>query len=407
MQSKKVVWLLNHYVQEPSGSGATRHFSLARHALDNGVQIVLIGASVEHLTGRQRLSDHEDFRVEQHEGVTFLWVRTRSYSGKESGRMLNMLDYTYRVLKAETTRKLPAPDLIIGSSVHPFAAFAGERLARRLRVPFVFEVRDLWPETLIQMGRIKRSSLMARVMRWLESYLCRRARKIITLLPNAGEYIEGLGVARQKTVWISNGVDLDRFPYHVPEHRQTLSFLYLGAHGQANGLDSVIKAIARVQHDDPGCPVKFRFVGDGPLKPALMRLAGELGVAERVRFEPPVPKNAIPALVTEADAFIVNVRNLPLYRYGISMNKLFDYLAAGRPTVFAGSSVNNPVAEAGAGCSVPADDVEGMADAIERIVAMSYPERLAMGERGREYVQQHFSYRQLAKSLCDELLPLM
>lgn len=403
----KTVWLLNHYALEPSGSGGTRHFSLARHAQRHGLRIIIIAASVEYLSGRQRLGANEHHRIEQHEGVTFLWVRTTPYVGNGPGRIRNMLEYSFRVLQRATTHDLPPPDLLIGSSVHPLAVLAARQLAKRFAVPFVFEVRDLWPETLIQMGRITRTSPSARMLRMLEKYLYRKAAKIITLLPLAHEYIAPIGIPEEKITWISNGVDLDGFAYRPPAQLSTLTFMYTGAHGEANGLEMIIRAVGQVNKADKARPIQFRFIGNGPIKPKLIELSKQLGVSDIITFEPPVTKHQIPQLVTEADAFIVNLRDLPLYRYGISLNKLFDYLAAGRPIVFAGSPANNPVRDAQAGVTVAADDAEAMAQAILRVAAMPFEERVAMGKRGRSYVEAEFSYAALAQRLCNELLPLM
>lgn len=403
----RVVWLFNHYALEPTASGGTRHYSLAKHALAHGLRVAVIAASTEYLTGRQRLADDEPQRLEEFDGVPFLWVHTPSYRGNAAGRMRNMLAYSLRVLRPRTLRELPKPDLVVGSSVHPFAALAAQRIAARYAVPFVFEVRDLWPETLIQMGRIERDGVMARVMRALERHLYNKADKIITLLPRAGDYIVPLGVAEDKITWISNGVDLDSFPYRSPVPRDDITFMYLGAHGQANGLTSVINAIARARRAAPALPIRFRFIGDGPLKAELIALSERLDVRDVVAFENPVGKHQIPALTATADAFLVNLRDLPLYRYGISLNKLFDYLAAGRPILFAGSPANNPVRDAGAGLTVAADDVEAIADAIVRIAEMPFDERVAMGSRGRQYVEAHFSYQVLGRRFSEILLSLM
>ena len=169
----KTVWLLNHYAAEPTGSGGTRHYGLAKYAARHGLRVFLIAASVEHFSGRQRLRPRETERLEEIQGVPFLWVRTSRYSGNGLARIRNMLQYGIRVLLRSTTRELPPPDVIVGSSVHPLAALAGHILARRYRVPFVFEIRDLWPETLIQMGRIRRNGPVAAALRLVESRLCR------------------------------------------------------------------------------------------------------------------------------------------------------------------------------------------------------------------------------------------
>lgn len=316
----KQVWLLNHYAQEPGGAGGTRHFHLAEHLKAYGWQATVIAASVDHGTGRQRLAVEETTRLDAIKGVPFLWVSTPTYAGNGGGRVKNMLAYTFRVLLKSTTSSLSKPDVVVGSSVHPFAAVAGAWLARRHRVPFVFEVRDLWPQTLVELGRLKDTSVMTRVLRWLELWLYRRADKIVVLLPKAVDYIAPLGIATDKVVWIPNGVELEGYAKPVPPaERDVFTLMYFGAHGQANGLDCVLDAMAELSTRPGMQHVRLRLIGDGLLKPTLMAQAKKLNLSN-VLFEDPVPKAQIPHLASEADAFVISVKDLPqLYRYGISM----------------------------------------------------------------------------------------
>lgn len=395
----KQVWIVNHYAQEPGGPGGTRHHALARHLEAYGWQASIIAGSNELNTGRQRLARGEPHRRETREGVSFCWLRTAEHASLP-GRLIGMLGFTLRVVTSPCLRDLPPPDVVIGSSVHPFAAWAGLRLARRYRVPFIFEVRDLWPQTLVDMGAAREGSLAVRMLRWLERHLYRAAARIVVLMPRADDYIVRLGIPRDRVVWIPNGVDLSGPEPPPPQLHAAFTLMYFGAHGQANGLDNILAAMAQLRELDLVRPVRLRLIGDGPLKPRLVEQARRLGL-ENVVFEPSVPKAAIAGLAAEADAFIVNLVDLPIYRYGISLNKLFDYLAAGRPIVFAGASANDPVAEARAGLSVPPGDPGALAGAIARLVALPEAERAEMGRNAHAYVQTHHDFRVLARRLAD------
>lgn len=402
----KQVWILNHYAQEPGGAGGTRHFHLAEHLLTYGWQSTVIAASVDHATGRQRLDPHEALRHETIRGVPFLWVRTPAYAGNGGGRMRNMLAYTWRVLQRRSLAALPRPDVIIGSSVHPFAAMAGALLARRHRVPFVFEVRDLWPQTLVDMGRLRDDAAITWVLRRLELWLYRRAARTVAVLPRAWEYIVPLGIAGERVVWIPNGVDLSLFPRTAPAlelAEKVFTLMYFGAHGQANGLDTLLDAMELLQRSGKAERIRLRMIGDGPLKPTLMAHAAERGL-HNISFEPQVAKSRIPELAAQADAFVITVLDLPgLYRFGISMNKLFDYLAAGRPIVMASGAANNPVAEAQAGLTVPPGHPQALAEAILQMAAMPLAERQRMGAAGREHVERHYGFGRLAERLAGVL----
>lgn len=401
----KNVWILNHYAQEPGGSGGTRHFHLAEHLRAYGWHATVIAASVEHQSGHQRLAPGEKQRCDYFNGVPFLWVRTPEYQGSGGGRMRNMLAYTWTVLQPSTTAKLPRPDVVIGSSVHPFAAVAGALLASRFKVPFIFEVRDLWPQTLVDMGRLQETSFITWTLRKLERWLYRRAERTVVLLPRAWEYITPLGILKEHVIWIPNGVDLSLFPRSPVTNtvNDRFTLMYFGAHGQANGLDNVLCAMHYVQ-EQPNCRhIHLRMIGDGPLKSSLVAQATEMGLTN-VSFESPVAKSQIPALAAQADAFVIAVLNLPeLYRYGISMNKLFDYLAAERPILIASDAANNPVEDAQSGLTVPPGQPQALAEAIIIIANTPLPERQRMGRAGREYVEHNHGFEQLALRLAQTL----
>ena len=392
----KNVWILNHYAQEPGGAGGTRHYSLARHLLKHGWRSSVIAASVELNTGRQRLSDGERTRISDFDGIPFLWVRTPQYEGNGGGRMGNMLTYAARVLLPGVTKGLERPDVIVGSSVHPFAAWSGAILARRLRVPFVFEVRDLWPQTLVDLGRLREQSLITQVLRKLEKWLYDRADRIVVLLPQADEYIVPLGVPKRKIVWIPNGVELEGYPEPTqPLIHDDFTLMYFGAHGQANGLDCVLRAMAQLQGRPDMSHVRLRMIGDGPLKPSLLKLAEELQL-RNVEFAGPVPKREIPSVAAEADAFVFNLIDAPVFKYGISSNKLFDFLAGARPVIFCCKSSNNPVADAHAGITVLPGDPLALSQAIATLATMPAGERNEMGRAGRAYVERNHSFDSLA-----------
>jgi glycosyltransferase involved in cell wall biosynthesis len=172
--------------------------------------------------------------------------------------------------------------------------------------------------------------------------------------------------------------------------------MYFGAHGQANSLETLLSAMAIVQAHPDGAGVRVRLIGDGPLKPSLRALTAELGLRS-VAFEDPVASCEIPRLASEADAFVLTVLNRPeLYRYGVSMNKLFDYMAAGRPIIVAIEAANNPVAEAGAGITVRPEDPRHLAEGILGLARMSLAERARCGENARRFLAERHDYPVLA-----------
>jgi glycosyltransferase involved in cell wall biosynthesis len=398
----KTVWIVNHYAQSPGGVGGTRHYQLAQALPQYGWNACILAASTELNTGRQRLDPGQRYRLDVVDRVPFLWLLAPSYKGNGFGRIRNMLAFTACLLNPAPLRLLPKPDLIIGSSVHPFAVWSAYRLARRYHCPFVFEVRDLWPQTLIDFGLLKQRGIPARLLRGLEAFLYRRSSAIITLLPFAYRYIQRFGIERERIHWIPNGVDLYKWPFQdlsSPRSQGELQLMYFGAFGQANGLEALLQAINELSKRADSPRVMLRLIGDGPMKPMLASMASELGLSN-VTFEDPVPKEEIPHLASKADAFCFCLIDSPVFEYGISSNKLFDYMSASRPVIFSCGSVNNPVREAGAGISVPPGDSSALADAIVSMAQLHPQERKRMGRAGRNYVERMHDSRILAGNLA-------
>lgn len=399
------LWLVNHYATTPAQAGRTRHFSLARELARRGHEVTVVAASFDHVMRRQLFAEPgKTWKSGTFNGVSFVWLLTPPYSGNTPARIWNMVVFAWRLWEGTGLRRAARPDVVIGSNPHLFAALAAERLAAGLRVPFVFEVRDLWPQSFVDLGILGRNHPMVRVFGWIERWLYRKAKRIISLLPGAAGHIAKRGADARMIAWIPNGVDLSMVPPPVPpEHDGVFTVIYAGAHGPPNALDSVLDAARMLQDEGFGRRVRFRMVGQGVEKERLCRRVRSENL-RIVQFQEPVPKSQVFRLLQEADAFIVTLRRSCLYRHGMSLGKLYDYLAAARPVVFGVDSMNDPIAEAGAGISVPPEDARAMADAIKKLVAMSPGERWGMGLRGRRYVERHHDYSVLAGKLEEVLL---
>ncbi|MEB8430944.1 glycosyltransferase family 4 protein [Cocleimonas sp. KMM 6892] len=401
-ESNKVVWLLNHYAQEPGSSGGTRHYGLAKHMETMGWDMKIIAASVDHFTGDQRITNRESHATNIIDGVSFTWLKTPKYEGSGVFRILNILCYSFRAYFGRWKKNISPPDVIIGSSVHPFAAIAAAFLAKKHSVPFIFEVRDLWPETLIAMGRWSEHSIKTKIFRIIEKWLYMNADKIITLLPYANEYIESLGVPRNKISWISNGAEISSPPSSLNQ-KDTFTLMYFGSHGPANSLDTILEAMSILQVDKSMSHVSLRLIGDGASKASLIQTSIHLNLTN-VFFEKSVTKEEIPKLAEEADAFVIPIGNRPeLYRYGISPNKIFDYLSAARPIVIASNAANNPIEDANAGLTTEPDNPEKLAQSIKKLVNTPFEIRVQMGSNGRKHVEDNYSYEKLAQKMVSTL----
>ena len=408
------VWIVNHYASAPDRPAGSRHFDLARNLSARGHRVTVFAAGFNHETGREeRLTRGRLYRSERFGGVEFVWLRTLPYRGNTWRRRLNMLSFLAAFLVVQTRWR--RPDVIVGSTVHPFAAFGGWLVARLRDARFVFEIRDLWPQTLVDLGALRVGSPGERLLRYLEAFLVLRASVVITLLPGMRDYLAERRLPSDHVVYIPNGVDLAAFdaqteagagaPETVRRGLEEIRRLseegrfvigYVGAFGRVNRLDVVVRAAAIADQHAPG-RVGVVLIGDGPERAHLERLAEAVPA---VAIGPAVPKRLVPAILRALGGTVVHATATPVYRYGISFNKLFEYMAAARPVVFACESAYDPVAATGAGITVPPDDPESLARAFLDLAGATAEARAAMGAAGRAYVTREHNIEHLAEAFA-------
>lgn len=395
-------------------AGGTRHYDLSRELVKKGLDVTIFASGFDHSTKRYiKISSEEKRKIETYNGVRFVWLNTYPYFGNNWRRVINMISYGINVLTA--CKGLQTPDVIIGSSMHPIAALAGWWLSNSYKAKFIFEVRDLWPQTAIDMGAMRPTSIIAKLLYAWEKFMFKKADKIIVLLPNAKEYIQNRGVDLSKIVWIPNGVDLERFdalaqldppcevaktfePYH-----EKFKIVYLGSHGIPNGLDVIIDAAAIIEREIPN--IQFMFIGEGTEKKRLISKANTLSL-QNIAFCNAISKQTVPSVLRLADCLIVSIPNFDIYKYGVSLNKLFDYCASGKPIILAGNPVNNIVKEANAGIAVETSNPEALANAIINMFQMSEKDRQQLGENGRLYIEKYHTSAILGEKLFKTLQDL-
>jgi glycosyltransferase involved in cell wall biosynthesis len=397
----KSIWFFNHYAITPDLPGGTRHYDFGRELVKRGYNVTIFASSFHYsLLKEIKNYNNQNYIIEDYDGIKFVWIKTFPYHRNDWRRVINMLSYSIRAYKVAQKIDIEKPDIIIGSSVHLFAVFIAYLLSKKYKTPFIMEVRDLWPQTLIDMGVSKWHPFVI-LLGLLERFLYKRADKIIVLLPKANEYIEKLGISSEKIVWIPNGVDLERFDKDMvynDQEKDESNFIvtYTGAIGKANNLDIVIDAAKIIKENYHN--IKFLFVGDGPEKGNLIELIEKENLSN-VEFKGPIPKNKIVEIFIKSDVLFFHLQDAPVFKYGISSNKLFDYLASGKPIIFSSNAVNNPVKEANAGVTVPPDNPKMLADAIIKLYKLSPEERRKMGMNGRKYVEKYHSIPVLVERL--------
>lgn len=380
-------------------AGGTRHFEIARYLVKEGHRVSIIASPVSYISGRargERIAWQDVVEVQP--GLTI--HRTYTYPALHRSfvhRVFSFLSFMASSMWAGLG--IHKVDLVWGTSPPIFQGATAWLLARLKGVPFVFEVRDLWPAFAIGVGVLRNKTLIALSL-WLEKFLYTHADQLVVNSPGFVEHIKARGAGSVEI--IPNGADPEMFDPAADgkafrqEHNLEGCFIaiYAGAHGMSNDLGVVLEA-ARLLQDQP--KIKVILVGDGKEKQRLQTEADAMGL-ENVLFLPPFAKEAMAEVLAAADVCIAILKPIAWYKTTYP-NKVFDYMAAGRPVVLAIDGVIRQVVDdAGAGVFTPPGDPQAMALAIEKLAGN--PSALKkMGAAGRAYVEKHFNRAVLAQQL--------
>lgn len=392
------IWIVNHYAPPPGSiGGPTRHFGLSRALRDRGHDVTIIASVFDHYSRTDhRPRADRGWIADDIDGISYVWVSTPPYHSMAK-RAAGMVVFGLAAARAGTALEASDPDVVIGSSPHLLAAVAAKRIAARRKAPFIMEVRDLWPETLVELGEISARHPAVVGLRRIERHLYRTADEVVTVLPGATPYLLSHGVPASRLHVIPNGVSIsDRVgDRHGSSTGATFTAVYAGTMGLANGLDLAIDA-ARILEERGRTDIRIRLVGAGPERD---RLAGRAVSLPNITVEPPVPAEEVPAILREADAGLLVLRDSPLFRWGISPTKLFDYMAASIPVITSVRAPSDIVSDIGAGMRAEPGDSVSLATTLERMTDLSADDRRAMGARGRVYVENNHSFEALAARL--------
>ena len=398
------ILLINHY------AGSTRHgmefrpFYLAREWVRAGHCVQIVAASFSHIRAIQ--PELNDFVLdEQIEGIDYRWYATPSYQGNGAGRVKNMLAFMRaRWRDGPRLARVFKPDVVIASSTYPMDIWPARRIAKLANARLVYEVHDLWPLSPMELGRMSRWHPFIMWVQMAEDYAYRHADKVVSILPKAKEYMCSRGMAPQKFVYVPNGVDEEEWaqPADLPQEvKASLDALrtkglplvgYAGTHGLGNALDGLLDAASHLKGK-----AEVVMVGTGPDRETLQARVANEGLSN-VTMLPAIPKQSVPRFLDDVDIAYIGWHPNPLYRFGISPNKLMDYMMAGKPVVHSVSAGNDPVAEAGCGFTVSPGDAAAVAEAILKLAAMSEAQRKLLGLAGRAFILKNQTYPFLAAS---------
>lgn len=393
----ETVWYISKYVALPMARAVgTRGFMLMREMARKGHNAVIITSDSNHLVeapffeGSQMTMDVD--------GVQVTWLRTLKYnSAKSMGRIASWFDFEWRLWRMPKDA-MPRPDAVIISSLSLLTIFNGMLLRRRYGCRLVFEVRDIWPLTIVETGKFSPRNPFVWVLAQIEKLAYRHADEVVGTMPNLGEHVaEVLGYSRPAAC-IPMGVDDELlqppeplpadYEAHFPDNKFIVC--HAGTIGIDNALETIVAA-ARVLRDRTD--IHFMIVGRGGQK---ARFEAECADLPNVSFPPAVPRNVVQSVLRRCDLLYFSVHVSKVWKFGQSLNKVVDYMLACKPIVASYTGFPSMIDEAQSGSFVPAGDADALSREIVRYAEMSADERATIGQNGRRWLLANRRYENLA-----------
>lgn len=394
---------ISKYAVLPEFGAPTRQYFLSKYMSAAGHEVKLIGSrsipeKVPAFKGLYRSVKQGNLEM-----VTMQGPQVKL--GFSYKRLWSWLVFEWNLFRYFKHLKEFKPDVVLVSSLSILTFIYGVYVKRKLKIPLVLEIRDIYPLTLVEVGSYSPSHPLVKIIGWIEKYGYKNADLILSTLPNASEHIESVLGRKVNFKWIPMGIDPDYFGISTTDPAQefvpepgVFKIGYAGTIGLANALEVLFETA--IDFEDKYPDIKFILTGDGPLKTEYVQKYGHL---KNIEFRDPVTKKGLQPLLTQMNLLIHTYLNQPIYKFGVSPNKWIDYMLSARPILIALAGQTCIVGDAGCGIFVQPENKEALKEGILEFYKKSNEELYEMGKKGREYLFNNLTYPSLATVLSQQL----
>lgn len=399
------IWIFNEYAGTPYHGMTFRHYYIAKELVKLGHKVTIFTSSFSHYKLTQHIQTKQSFTRQNIDGIDFVWVKMPPYKAPKSfGRIRNWFLFALKLFFLPVL-KLEKPDAILVSSLPLHPILPAKYLANKYQAKLIFEVRDIWPLSAMELGGYSPRNPFIKHLQWLEDFAYKNSDAVVSVLANAYEHMQTRGLSKEKFHYIPNGVAVDSLRNTQDLDAKTLSEIpkgkfiigYAGTFGVANALDSFIRAAQILQENDA---LAFVLVGGGKEKEKLLALAKD---CKNISFVDSVQKDQVQSLLHCFDVCYIGWKNESIYNYGISANKLFDYMYCAKPILHSFNGKKDIVELSMSGVSVLAENPQEIANGVLKLYSMTQEERDQMGQNALKYVVENHDYKNLAKRLLKVL----
>lgn len=404
---------INHYAGSPKYGMEYRPYYMSKEWCKLGHNVTILASSYSHVRNLQ--PDVTKVKtLENIDGIKYIWYKTPSYSSNGFGRVKNICSFLFNVWKdrKQLVKELN-PNVVIASSTYPMDIWIAKAIAHEANAKLIFELHDLWPLSPIELGGMSPYHPFILWCQAAENAVYKYSDVVVSMLPNVHEHVRKHGFDLGKLYIIPNGVVEDDWKKEniLPISDQALSIFldeqknkgnilvgYAGAHGKPNALEFLLEAAKKLKT----AHISVVLVGAGLDKKALIEKKFQENI-DNVYFFDPIPKKEIPSFLENLDIAYIGLQNQSLFRFGISPNKLMDYMMAGKPIVCAIKSGNDPVSDIQCGISVEPNNPDAISKAILELSYLLPSDRQRMGDKGHSHIVKEQTYSKLAKKFLEAM----
>ncbi|QFU01504.1 Alpha-D-kanosaminyltransferase [Halomonas sp. THAF5a] len=405
---KKTIWIINQDASTPGSGYAGRSYYLGVEMARLGFNVCVVAASFCHHLREMPIVDRP-VDVENVDGIKFVRIGVPEYSKASSAlRAIGWSVFAWRLRLLPKYLKA-SPDVIVYSSPPLVGYLGAERLAKRFGAKLVFEVRDIWPLTLCEVGGYSPKHPVIRFFQWIERRAYRRSDLVVSNLKYSYKHMVNHGMQKDKFSWVPNGYSESEVSDKIPLDAHVSSLIpkdkfivgYAGAIGRANNLTTLVEAARLLRNDES---IHFVIVGDGEERDSVCEAISLYGL-ENATIVGRIAKKQVQSMLSYFDVCYIGLKKDPLFRFGVSPNKLFDYMCASKPIIYAVDSGDyNPVGEALAGVKVSPESPEELCEAVSSLSSLSKEDLGKMGLNAKALAEDNYEYSELAKRYSKILL---
>jgi len=410
----KNIWILNQNAVPPKYGGIVRHHNIAKYMDKEKYNVYIIASSAIHNSDINLINNKDLYQISNIDGVNYIHIRTNQYHGNGFKRVFNILQFFINAKRAmkKLIAKVGKPDIIYASSPTPTTAVLGIQFAKKLKIKNVIEVRDLWPDSIVEFGVASKNNILVKILYMVEKYMYLKADKLVFTMAGGKEYIATKKykdkIDFSKIYNINNGVDLKQYDENKKKYsiedddelndKTTFKLLYTGSLRKAYNVKQIAELAKKIQENNFK-NVRVFLYGNGNEKPEIIEYCKQNNI-NNVIFRDFIDNKYIPDIMSKCNICLLHGKNVGIFKYGTSQNKMFAYLYSGNPII---STFYNPydlIEKNGCGITLKNNSLEEYYDAFLKIYKTYNTQKEDYKKNSQKLLAQ-FDYQVLAKQLMD------